>query len=339
MSDPYNPYAAEHAAPAGPGDARPTAFQIVKDEGRVGKLSDKVIFITGASSGLGIETARALHETGAKLYLGVRDLEKGKKVVDDILSKSTINGDIELLQIELDSLESVRKAAEEEFKTRTGKLNILINNAGIMALPHRTLTQDGHEAQFATNHLAHFLLFQLLKPLLLSSASPAFSSRVVALSSLSHRVGTINFDDLTLKDNYHPFLAYGQSKLANLWMANHITRLYAPQNLFANAVHPGVIFTPLVKHMDAAELEEVRQDEEKMKGIKSVEQGAATTVWAAVGKCWEGKGGKYLENVRVSPPAPEDADLIVEGYSKLAYDEAGEKKLWETSNALVGFED
>src|SRR6478735_5498789 len=98
MSDPFNPYAAEHAAPAGPGDARPTAFQIVKDEGRVGKLSDKVIFITGASSGLGIETARALHETGAKLYLGVRDLEKGKKVVDDILSKSTINGDIELLQ-------------------------------------------------------------------------------------------------------------------------------------------------------------------------------------------------------------------------------------------------
>ncbi|OAG05693.1 putative short-chain dehydrogenase [Paraphaeosphaeria sporulosa] len=338
MSDPFNPYAAEHAAPAGPGDARPTAFQIVKDEGRVGKLSDKVIFITGASSGLGIETARALHETGAKLYLGVRDLEKGKKVVDDILSKSTINGDIELLQIGLDSLESVRKAAEE-FKTRSGKLNILINNAGIMALPHRTLTQDGHEAQFATNHLAHFLLFQLLKPLLLSSASPAFSSRVVALSSLSHRVGTINFDDLTLKDNYHPFLAYGQSKLANLWMANHITRLYAPQNLFANAVHPGVIFTPLVKHMDAAELEEVRQDEEKMKGIKSVEQGAATTVWAAVGKCWEGKGGKYLENVRVSPPAPEDADFIVEGYSKLAYDEAGEKKLWETSNALVGFED
>lgn len=134
---PFQPYADRFTSPNGPGDARPTAMEIVKDSDMFGKLSGKVALITGCSSGIGVETARALHATGAKLYLTVRDVEKGKKVVEDVLSKDEDGKGvpIELLELHLDSLAEVRKSAEE-FKKRESQLNILINNAGVMACPY-----------------------------------------------------------------------------------------------------------------------------------------------------------------------------------------------------------
>jgi NAD(P)-dependent dehydrogenase (short-subunit alcohol dehydrogenase family) len=142
-----NKYAAAHQPPHGPGDARPTALQILKDEGLEGKLTDKVILVTGASAGLGIETVKVLAKTGATVFAAVRDLSKAKKALDGI------EGKIDMLTLDLASLSSVRAAAEEFLRRSDNKINVLVNNAGVMAIPTRTLTQDGFEAQFGTNHL------------------------------------------------------------------------------------------------------------------------------------------------------------------------------------------
>lgn len=179
-------YAASLKTPRGPGDSRPTALDIVKDAGLEGKLSDKVVLTTGCSSGIGIETARALNPTEAGLFLVVRDVAKGDAALSDILKP----GHVELLKMDLNSQNSVRAVAAG-FLKKSKTLNILINNAGIMALPEVHKTVEGLEAQFGTNHLAHFLLFQLLKPMLLASSTPSFKSRVVALSSSGHRAGGV----------------------------------------------------------------------------------------------------------------------------------------------------
>ncbi|GAQ78931.1 NAD(P)-binding Rossmann-fold superfamily protein [Klebsormidium nitens] len=337
---PPAPYAAVHATPNGPGDARPTAMAIIKDEGLVGKLKDKVILITGCSSGIGVETARALHATGAHLFLTVRNVGKGEKVVQDIVEtdKSGSGGKVELLRLELDSLASVRAAAAE-FLSRSKKLNVLINNAGIMACPEGQ-TQDGFETQFGTNHLGHFLLFQLLKPLLLTSSTPEFQSRVVSLSSTGHGFSGIHFDDLDLKKaGYQKWVAYGQAKTANIYLATEIERRYGAQGLHATAAHPGgIISTGLARHMEPEEVDSFLSPEWQKK-MKDVEQGAATTVWAAVGKEWEGKGGKYLENVSESAKPKDEADPFSDGYAKHAYDAEAAKKLWAVSLELVGMED
>jgi NAD(P)-dependent dehydrogenase (short-subunit alcohol dehydrogenase family) len=138
---------------AGPGDARPTALQIIEDEGLTGALTSKVFLITGVSSGIGIETLRALHATGAHIIGTVRNLEKGHKVVDEILTERK-GGKITLVHMDLDSFASVRAGAAEILSLSEGRLNVLIANAGIMAVPF-ALTTDGYESQFATNHLGH----------------------------------------------------------------------------------------------------------------------------------------------------------------------------------------
>ncbi|KAL0044735.1 hypothetical protein WJX82_007449 [Trebouxia sp. C0006] len=182
----------------------------------------------GCSSGTGVETARALHATGADLYLTVRDMKKGQDVVKDILdSPSSNQGKLELLHFELDSLQSVRDCAEH-FLSRSSSLNILINNAGVMCRPEAQ-TKDAFETHFGTNHLAHFLLFQLLKPALLSASTPDFDSRVVSVSSITHILSPIIFDDLHLKKSgYHPHKAYTQSKTANIYLANVVSAKQVP---------------------------------------------------------------------------------------------------------------
>jgi len=308
----------------------------------VGKLTDKVILITGCSSGIGVETARALHATGAHLFLTVRDTKKGEDVIKDILSKNNSNGSskgkIELLNLELDSLQSVRDCVAD-FHSKSKQLNVLINNAGVMCCAEGQ-TKDGFETQFGTNHLGHFLLFQLLKPTLLSSSTASFNSRVVSVTSAGHRRSPILFDDLDLKkDGYDPWKSYGQSKTANIYLANEIERRYGSKGLHATSVHPGVIETELGRHLDS-EFKTKIFTEMKLK-LKSVEQGAATTVWAAIGKEWEGKGGKYLENCSVSVPVKDEEALLpgVAGHAKWVYDEEAAKKLWEVSLKLVGLTD
>lgn len=326
-------YQAAHKAPNGPGDARPTALDIVKDEGLEGKLGDKVALITGCSSGIGIETARAMAATGAKLFLGVRDTAKGQSALSDILKP----GHVELLKMDLNSLDSVRSAAEE-LKRQTKTLNILINNAGVMATPEGK-TADGFETQFGTNHLAHFLLFQLVKPLLLASSTPQFNSRVVALASSGHRGGGVRFDDYGFeKEKYAPWAAYGQSKTANIYMANEIDRRYGPKGLHALSLHPGGIMTGLQIHVSDETKKGWTENEEVGKFFKSPAQGAATTVYAALSKEWEGKGGKYLEDCGVAELAGANASMAL-GHAAHAYNEEGEKRLWADSCKFVGVED
>jgi NAD(P)-dependent dehydrogenase (short-subunit alcohol dehydrogenase family) len=228
-------YEEVHKAPSGPGDSRPTALDIINDENLEGKLFDKVILITGCSSGIGIETAQALASTGATLFLTARDIGKAKKALGDLVTSPRIH----LLELDLGSLANVRKYASN-FLSTSSKLNIFIANAGVMSCPEGR-TEDGFETQFGTNHLAHFLLFHLLKPTLLASSTAEFSSRVIMLSSLAHRWGKINFDNINLDGAYDPLVAYGQSKMANLWTSNEIDRCYGTEGLHAWSVQPGGI--------------------------------------------------------------------------------------------------
>lgn len=332
-------YGALHAD-SGPGDARPTALQIVRDEASGDKLKGKMAIITGASSGIGVETARAMHEAGVGLYLAVRNIEQGKEIAKQLkASAASIASDapIDVLKLELDSLQSVRHFAEQ-FLKKNQALNILVCNAGVMATPEGQ-TKDGFETQFGINHLGHFLLFQLLKPCLLASASLSFPSRVVFVSSLGHRMSPIHFSDLDLKQQgYNKWTAYGQSKTANIYLANEIERRYGSQGLHATSVHPGTIVdTNLSRHLDEEQRAQFRTPAFQ-KILKSTEQGAATSVWAAIGREWEDKGGVYLEDCSISTPVdvPEPT-LLDKGYGLHAYDQEAAEKLWDLSEKLVGF--
>ncbi|KAH7024218.1 hypothetical protein EDB80DRAFT_808536 [Ilyonectria destructans] len=326
-------YAEAHANPQGPGDARPTALQIIQDEAAENTLQGKVIVITGTSSGIGIETVRALSTTGAKLFLTARNLTKAKTALADIFKPSRM----ELVEMDQDSLASVRAAAAQ-ILSKTDKINILVNNAGIMAVQTLEFTKDGHELQFGTNHLSHFLFFELLKPALLAAVTPEFNSRVVVLSSSAHASSGINASDNYnfQKGGYHPWLAYGQSKTANIYMANEIERRYGSQGLHATSLHPGNIMTALTQHVPEAEVAALAGSEDARNSLKSPEQGAATTVWAAIGKQWEGKGGKYLIDCAVAVPSKEGESQFASGYAKHVYDPESEARLWEDSLKIVG---
>jgi NAD(P)-dependent dehydrogenase (short-subunit alcohol dehydrogenase family) len=324
-------YAKVHANPQGPGDARPTALQIIKDNNLQGQLQGKVALITGVSSGIGIETAKALAAAGIHVFGAVRNLQKATAALSSELS----SGQLELLELDMNSLSSVR-ACVSTFLTKSPTLNILITNAGIMMTPE-SRTLDGFESQFGTNHLAHFLLFQLLKPTLLTSATPSFASRVICLSSTVHRTATLNFSDLNFKNTpYDPVAAYAQSKLANIYTANAIERRYAARNLHAFSVMPGGIWTGLQASLPEGVVQQWKGDDEFMKAWKSAEQGAATSVYGAVARELEGTGGKYLEDCGIAEMARDNANMGLPGYASFAFDEEVEERLWRVSCEMVG---
>ncbi|KAM5356945.1 hypothetical protein ACJ41O_003591 [Fusarium nematophilum] len=324
-------YAAAHISPNGPGDSRPTALQIAKDEHREAALSDKVALITGCSSGLGIETARAMKATGITLFVTARNLDKARHALGDVLEGNRVH----LLHLDLESLESVRSCVAE-FKSKSNNLNILIENAGIRHVPKGS-TRDGFELHWGTNHLAHFLLFELLKPMLLESSSAEFQSRVVLVSSTAHRNAPMDFGDLNWeKRRYDPVLAYGQSKLANVYMASEIERRYGAQGLHAWSVHPGGIRTGLQKpnlHDAFTVLKSGIMT--TLKSMMNPEQGASTTVWAAVSRELEGRGGKYLERNQISQPVKKGFGLIDPGHAEWAYVEDNARRLYDMSLVLV----
>ncbi|KAL4801857.1 hypothetical protein BDV18DRAFT_70318 [Aspergillus unguis] len=326
-------YAAAHASPSGPGDARPTASQIIDDEGLEGKLNGKVALITGCSSGIGVETARALHRTGATIYATARDVSKAKTALSDIANDPKVH----FLELDLNSLASVRSCAEA-FKASSRQLNIFVANAGVMACPEGR-TVDGFETQFGVNYLAHFLLFTLLQPILVSSATAELHSRVVSVASSGHRISPVQFDNINFEGNYHPWLAYGQSKTANIWMANEIERRYGAQGLHALSLQPGLVGTELGRHLPEEALAALIASDFAKTDLKNPAQGAATSVLAAVGKEFEGKGGIYLENCGVpgpyTGPMP-DTTGYGTGYGEWAYDEEQAKKLWEKGLELLG---
>jgi NAD(P)-dependent dehydrogenase (short-subunit alcohol dehydrogenase family) len=306
---------------------------VVEDEGMEGRLEGRVIVITGTSSGLGIETARALSTTGATLYLTARNVTKAKAALADISEP----GRTEFVEMDLESFESVRAAATA-ILAKTDKVNILINNAGIMAVPGLEFTKNGHELQFGTNHLSHFLFFQLLKPALLAATTPGFRSRVVNVSSAAHRLNGINATDNYNfeKGGYNPWVSYAQSKTANIYMANEIERRYGSRGLHATSIHPGGIATGLSKHIPEADLAAMLEDKALVKSLKSPEQGAATTVWAAIGKEWENKGGKYLSNCAEAKRGNDDSDMSAADYVSHTYNMESEGRLWEDSVKIVG---
>lgn len=304
-------------------------------------MTDKVMFVTGASSGIGIETARALHATGATVYIGVRNVKKGQEVIDEIMSSDLSNkAPIHIIEMSLDSFASVRRGAEK-FLEQSNKLNVLVLNAGIMACPEGR-TVDGYELQFGTNHLGHFLLFQLLKPTLLASSTPEFNSRVVSVSSYGHRYAPVRFGDYNFeKEPYDPAKAYGQAKTANIYLANYIDRHYGPRGLHATSLHPGGIWTQLQKHIPDELKAQWAEAPEVKWYMKSPAQGAATSVYAAVSKEWEGTGGKYLSDCEVQEAFdPRRADnqfgIGDDGYETWAYNEENEEQLWKDSCKMVG---
>lgn len=288
----------------------------------------QVFLLTGSSGGVGIETGRALAATGGKVYLGVRDLEKGEQALKDILEP----GRVELLELDVGSMESVRTAAKN-FLSKSTKLNVLVNNAGIMACPEAR-TEDGFESQLAINYLGHFLLYKLLEQTLLSSSTPEFQSRVVNVSSAGHHMGSVALDNINLDGEYEAWKAYGNAKTACIWMTNEIERRYGPRGLHGLSLMPGGIATGLQRYVDPETLKQWGSSEPSQRYGKSPAQGAATTMTAALGKEWEGKGGVYLEDCQEAGPIPEGGTLAV-GVAPHAFNPEGEKRLWALSLKML----
>lgn len=329
-----NRYTEAHKNNNGPGDARPTAQQIIDDESLVGKMEDKVALVTGGSSGIGIPTIKALASTGMRVFATVRNMEKGQKELKEVLAP----GKVELIHMDNTSMDSVRAGANKFLDKSGGKLNILICNAGVMAIPTAEHTKDGFEMQFGTNHVAHFLLFDLVKDAMMKSSTPEFNSRVVTVSSTGHRRSGIrpNSDySFTEEGSYDPWTGYGQSKTSNIYMANSIDRLYGTKGIHALSIHPGGIYTGLQTHV-GEKMREMWAKPEVQKYFKNVEQGAATQVFAAVSKEWEGKGGRYLEDCDESPPFTGGDGVGHAGYAPHAYDKGEEDRLWRDSEGFIG---
>ncbi len=294
-------------------------------------LSGKTAIVTGAASGLGVETARALATAGAALVLPVRSPERGQAVADELKS-STGNSQIELAQMDLIDFGSVRRFADD-FLTTHEELNILINNAGIMACP-LARSKEGYESQFATNHLGHMLLACLLVPALTKGAP----SRVVALSSIGHRRSPVVFDDINFQTrDYDKWDAYGQAKTANALFAVELNARLADHGVEAFSVHPGGIMTNLQRDMTHEEIDAMGwldEDGNPREGFKTPAGGAATATWAATAPELAGKGGVYCEDCAIAAPFSEDQPFMgVNGY---AQDPEAAARLWKVSEEMLG---
>jgi len=291
-------------------------------------LSGCRAIVTGASGGIGEETARALASKGAAVTIAARDAVKMQAAADKI-RKSTGNQQIDTAMLELDKPASVRSFVEG-WLAKYDRLNLLINNAGVMACP-LTRTAEGWELQFATNHLGHFLLTNLLVPALKAGA-PA---RIVNLSSAGHRRAPVDLEDPNFENRgYEPFEAYGQSKTANIWFTMELNKRLSGAGVTAYAVHPGGIMTDLGRHL-TKEIIDAMTKQIGASGIqfKSIPAGAATSVWAATASELRNRGGLYLEDCHIAEPATADGRT---GYAPHAYDEAGAARLWALSEELLG---
>lgn len=294
-------------------------------------LSGRTAIVTGAASGLGVETARALATAGAALVLPVRSLERGQAVADE-LKAQTGNNEISVAQMDLIDYASVRRFTDD-FLSNHDTLNILINNAGIMACP-LARSIEGYESQFATNHLGHMLLTCRLAPALKKGAP----SRVVALSSIGHRRSPVVFDDINFEArSYDKWDAYGQAKTANALFAVELNRRLAPQGVEAFSVHPGGIMTNLQRDMTHEEMDAMGwfdEDGNPRDGFKTPAGGAATATWAATAPELAGKGGVYCEDCTIAGPFNPDMPFM--GVLPYAQDPEAAKRLWQVSEEMLG---
>jgi NAD(P)-dependent dehydrogenase (short-subunit alcohol dehydrogenase family) len=292
-------------------------------------LRGKTALVTGASAGLGIETAKTLAAAGARVVMLARDPDKLAAAAAGI-SEQQADAQLETQLLDLADLASVRAAADSLLQ-RFPQIHLLVNNAGVMACPLQR-TADGFELQFGTNHLGHFLLTCLLVPALVAAA-PA---RVVNLSSAGHKFGGIDFEDPNyLQRDYEKWSAYGQSKTANALFSLALDSRLSGRGVNALAVHPGMIITELGRHLEPADIEALTaraSDSDQLGGFKSIPAGAATSVWAATSPALEGRGGLYLEDCQVGLPEAEGA---AGGYAAHALDPAAAEQLWQLSEKLV----
>src|ERR1700754_1940455 len=266
------------------------------------KLTGRRIFVTGVSAGLGVETARALVAHGADVVGAARDMEKARRATSEVSKVAAENGaTFELVELDLASLKSVRAAADK--LVADGRLfDVIIANAGVMATPFGK-TEDGFETQFGTNHLGHFVFVNRVAKLIKDGG------RLVNLASSGHRFSDIDLNDPNFDTTpYEPFVAYGRSKTANILFAVEFDRRHRDRGVRATAVHPGGIATELARYMPEGAIEAwVRQVQEQRAAageppfeFKSIPQGAATSVWAAVVAHADEVGGKYCEDCQVA---------------------------------------
>jgi NAD(P)-dependent dehydrogenase (short-subunit alcohol dehydrogenase family) len=284
-------------------------------------LSGKRALVTGAGSGLGAETARSLARAGASVTLAVRRLDAGEQLAQDI-RKSTGNDEVAAVALDLVDQASVRRLVD----AWTGPLDILVNNAGIMAVPKLQRTAEGWEMQFATNFVGHFALVRGLHDALAAGGS----ARIVSVSSTAHLMSPVIFDDLHYRFRpYDPWTAYGQSKTAAVLLAVEATRRWADRGIVANALNPGAIATGLQKHTGGLSTPEEFH--------KTVEQGAATSVFLAASPLVEGVGGRYFENSSESPVVSERAASLgrAGGVAPYALDSGNAQRLWDVACELT----
>ena len=292
-------------------------------------LAGKLAVVTGASSGLGVETCRVLAAAGAAVLMLARDSDKLAAVALE-LQQDNPAAILHTASVDLADLDSVRATAAA-ILAEHAQIHLLINNAGVMACP-LARTAQGYEMQFGTNHLGHFLFTCLLVPALVAGAP----GRVVTLSSAGHKIADVNLDDSAyIVREYDKWQAYGESKTANALFAVGLDARLAGKGVRSFAVHPGAIVTELGRHMDEADYQFLmsRQPAGQEMTLKSVEQGAATSVWAATSPELAGRGGVYLEDCQVAGPATADSSAGVESY---AVDAAAAERLWAVSEVLVG---
>jgi NAD(P)-dependent dehydrogenase (short-subunit alcohol dehydrogenase family) len=297
-------------------------------------LSGKRVLVTGVSAGIGVETARALASHGAEVVGAARDLSKAQHATQQVRARAALGGSLSVIQLDLASLESVRRCADG-LLTAGKPFDLIIANAGVMACPKGT-TADGFETQFGTNHLGHFVLVNRIASLLKSGA------RLVNLSSAGHRYADVDLEDPNFEHSqYAEFVAYGRSKTANVLFAVEFDRRHKARGVRATAVHPGAIETELGRYMTA----EVREklianiNASQPKGAppfswKSIPQGAATSVWAACVADAEAVGGRYCEDCHVAEIASTPG--IRGGVQPYALDPKRAQALWQKSEQLVG---
>ena len=310
-------------------------FESTADDVLEGKdLSGRTALVTGGYSGLGQETARAMAAKGAHIILSGRDATKLSAAADAIAEQT--GAKVDTLKCDLASLDSIRKAAAEA-NERFEKIDLLINNAGVMACD-QAKTADGFEMQFGTNHVGHFLLTNLLFPLL----EKGERARIVNLSSRGHHIAPVDFDDPNFESrDYDKWVSYGQSKTANVLFAVGLEKRLSDKGIHAYSLHPGGIMTNLGRHMsdqDMADLmERIRKNAEERgetpEPFKTIPQGAATTCWAATAEELEGNGGLYCENCHLADLDDESTGGGVRSY---AIDPDKADRLWSMSEEMVG---
>ncbi|MGI9284997.1 MAG: SDR family NAD(P)-dependent oxidoreductase [Pseudomonadales bacterium] len=294
-------------------------------------LSGKRALVTGASAGLGVETCRALAAHGAEVVLLARDKAKTQAVagaIRDEVPQAKLSVEV----LDLADLASVRACAAAVLENYDN-IDLLINNAGVMACP-LARTAEGCDMQFGVNHIGHFLLTNLLVP----SLAKGQGARVVNLTSMGHKRSPVRFDDMHFDiQAYDKWVAYGQSKTANVLFAVEFSRRFAGRSIFANAVHPGGIHTELGRHLEQADIDYITASSTGEQGwsFKSVPAGAATSVWAATSPLLEGKGGQYLEDCDFSFALRPGEDLS-SGYMPYAVDPQAAELLWQRSEKIVG---